>query len=178
MNRLPIGDSTRRLINAVRKLETTLSSAGLPRLVARLPVCWLCWHYCRMLDQKIARMKRIAGKFEVWLPTILNCSQTAAERMEMLDLDRSMRDDIEVTKSTMWELRGYCIDVGRMFDQLGYHSDALKRRQAKFLAVLEASCASASTIQEALTAHDSAVLAALREQQRLERAAVGAGPSA
>ena len=172
---LPIGDSTRRLIAAVKKLENTLSTVGLPRFVARLPVCWLCWHYCRTLDQKIVRLRRIAGKFEQWLPTIRDFSKEGPAQLELIDVDHSMRDDIEVTKKTMWELRGYCIDVGRMFEQLDYRSQRLKRRQATFLQVLETSCVSASTMQEALVAHDSAVLALLRARQthERERAAVG-----
>lgn len=172
---LPIGDSTRRLIAAVKKLETTLSTVGLPRFVARLPVCWLCWHYCRTLDQKIVRIRRIAGKFEQWLPTIRDFGKEGPAQLELIDVDHSMRDDIEVTKKTMWELRGYCIDVGRMFEQLGYQSQALRRRQATFLQVLETSCVSASTMQEALVAHDSAVLAVLRAQQTHERERAAAG---
>jgi hypothetical protein len=170
---LPVGDSTRRLIDAVKKLENTLHSVGLPRFVARLPVWWLCWHYCRMLDQKIVRIRRITGKFERWMLAIRSLASEGMARMEMIDVDRGMRDDIEVTKNTMWELRGYCIDIGRMFDQLGYQSPALKRRQATFLQLLETSCVSASTMQEALTAHDETVLALLRAQQLRERAAAG-----
>lgn len=170
MPSLPIGDSTRRLIAAVKKLESTLNTVGLPRFVARLPVCWLCWHYCRTLDQKIVRMRRIANKFEQWLPAIRDFGREGPAQLELIDIDRSMHTDIEVTKSTMWELRGYCIDVGRMFEQLGYQSPRLKRRQADFLQVLETSCVSASTMQEALVAHDSAVLALLRAQQLQDRA--------
>ena len=170
----PIGDSTRRLIAAVKKLETTLNTVGLPRFVARLPVCWLCWHYCRTLDQKIVRMRRIANKFEQWLPAIRDFGREGPAQLELIDVDHSMHTDIEITKSTMWELRGYCIDVGRMFDQLGYQSPRLKRRQAAFLQVLETSCISASTMQEALVAHDSAVLALLRARQIHDRATASA----
>ena len=172
---LPIGDSTRRLIAAVKKLENTLNTVGLPRFVARLPVCLLCWHYCRTLDQKIVRIRRIASKFEQWLPAIRTFGNDGPAHLELIDVDHSMRDDIEVTKKTMWELRGYCIDVGRMFEQLGYQSQRLKRRQATFLQVLESSCVSASTMQEALVAHDSAVLAVLRAQQTYERERAAAG---
>lgn len=161
---LPTGASARRLAESVQKLERSLAKAGLPRFVARLPVCWLCWHYCRMLDQKIARIQRIAGKFDRWGPAIREMSPAAQEKMEMLDLDRSMRTDIEYTKSTLLELRDYCIDIGRMFEQLGYKSLALQRRQAHFMALLEASCESASRMQDALTRHDDAVLARLRAE--------------
>lgn len=164
MSPMPTTASARRLVASVQKLEHKLRTAGLPRFVARLPVCWLCWHYCRMLDHKIARMKRISGKFERWGPAIHQVSPLAQEKLEMLDLDRSMRTDIEYTKGTMLELRDYCIDIGRLFEQLGYESRALKRRQALFMEILDASCASASRMQEALTRHDEAVLAQLRAQ--------------
>jgi hypothetical protein len=164
MSHFPTGASARRLVASVQKLERTLATAGLPRFVARLPVCWLSWHYCRMLDQKITRMRKIAGKFDSWGPTIREISPVAQEKLEMLDLDHSMRTDIECTKNTMMELRDYCTDIGRMFEQLGYDSVALKRRQATLVQVLDASCASASRMQEALTRHDEAVLARLRAE--------------
>lgn len=178
MSSLPKGHSARSLVAAVRKLEESLSSAGLPRWVARLPVCWLSWHYCRALDAKIARIRRISRKFEQWRASIRSISNDAAAKMELMDVDRSMRDDIEFTKNTMWELRGYCIDVGRMFEQLGYQSAGLKRRQTAFLEILETSCASASGMQQALTAHDDAVLAYLRAEQLRERAAALASAQA
>lgn len=177
MSSSPVSDSTRRLLDAVRKLELTLQSTGLPRILARLPVCWLCWHYCRTLDQKIVRIKRIAGKFEQWLPAIRAYSDQGAAKMELIDVDLSMRNDIEATKNTMWELRSYCIDVGRMFEQLGYQSPGLRRRQAQFLQILEHSCVSACTMQAALVEHDSMVLALLRARQLQERAG-GAAPAA
>jgi hypothetical protein len=170
----PTGPSARRLVTAVQKLERKLHTAGLPQFVARLPVWWLCWHYCRMLDQKIARIKRISGKFDSWGPTICAASPVALEKLEMLDLDRSMRTDIEFTKTTMLELREHCQDIGRMFDQLGYESAALRRRQATFIEILDASCASASRMQDALTRHDDAVLARLRAEADGVAAAAGA----
>lgn len=164
MSHIPTGPSARRLVHAVQKLERSLASVGLPRFVARLPVCWLAWYYCRMLDEKIARIARIRGKFDRWGPAIGEASPVAQDKLEMLDLDRSMRTDIEFTKVTMMDLRSYCEDIDRMFAQLGYESAALKKRQAAFLAVLEASCASATRMQDALTRHDDAVLARLRAQ--------------
>jgi hypothetical protein len=85
--------------------------------------------------------------------------------MELIDVDLSMRKDIELTKTTLWELRSYCLDVGRMFDQLSYKSARLQRRQAVFLKLLEDSCASACVMQDAVAAHDSAALALLRAQR-------------
>jgi len=162
MSHLPTGTSARRLVDAVQKLERSLASAGLPRFVARLPVCWLAWYYCRMLDEKIARITRIRGKFDRWGPAIREASPVAQEKLEMLDLDHSMRTDIEFTKVTMMDLGSYCEDIDHMFGQLGYESAGLRKRQTAFLALLEASCASATRMQEALTRHDETVLARLR----------------
>jgi len=180
MSHIPTRISARRLVDAVQKLERSLFTAGLPRFVARLPVCVLSWYYCRMLDEKIARITRIAGKFDRWGPAIRDASPVAQEKMEMLDLDRSMRTDIEFTKATMMDLREYCEDIGRMFGQLGYQSARLQRRQAAFLAILDASCASASRMQDALTRHDDAVLARLRAEadSATAQAARGLGVSA
>jgi len=166
MSSVPLGDSTRRLIAAVKKLEHSLRTAGLPRWMARLPVFWLCWHYCRMLDQKTVRMQRIAGKFESWLPAMRAADQDKLAQLEFVDTDHSMRDDIGVTRQTMWELRAYCIDIATMFDELGYKSARLRQRQQLFLSVLEHACVMASIMQDALTAHDAQVLALLQERQR------------
>ncbi|MET0264087.1 MAG: hypothetical protein ABW202_00600 [Duganella sp.] len=169
MPTVPVGDSTRRLIAAVKKLESTLHTAGLPRWMARMPVWWLCWHYCRTLDQKIARMQRIARKFDQWLPSLRAADGVKLNKLEFIDIDRTMRDDIEATKRTMCDLRAYCVEVARMFDQLGYQSAGLRQRQNVFLAVLDNSCMSASAMQEALASHDQQVLALLQASQIDER---------
>jgi hypothetical protein len=166
MSSIPVGDSTRRLIAAVKKLEQSLRTAGLPRWMARLPVFWLCWHYCRMLDQKTVRMLRIAGKFDAWLPAIRAADQDQLAQLEFVDTDHAMHDDIEVTKHTMWELRAYCIDIATMFDELGHKSARLRRRQQLFLSVLEHACIMASTMQDALVAHDAQVLALLQQRRQ------------
>lgn len=164
MTHFSTGASARRLVNSVQQLERSLRTAGLPPFMARLPVWWLSWHYCRMMDHKIARIRRIAGKFERWVPAIRAASPVAQEKLEMLDLDHSMRADIEFTKTTMLELRDSCVDIGRLFEQLGYQSRRLKNRQDVCIDVLERACALASRMQDALTRHDEAVLAQLRAQ--------------
>ena len=174
---LPISANIRRLLASVKKLENSLHSAGLPHIVARLPVFWLCWCYCRMLDQKTVRMKRVAGKFEQWLPTIQGFSADGKVQMELIDIDQSMRRDIEGTKNAMWDLHKYCVDVGRMFDDLGYQSKWLQRRQAAFLEILESACAAACRVQAALEAHDNKALALLRAEQLRERALAAVAPS-
>ncbi|MDR7050840.1 hypothetical protein J2X54_003327 [Duganella sp. 3397] len=166
MTTVPVGDSTRHLIAAVKKLEHSLHTSGLPRWMSRLPVWWLSWHYCRMLDHKIARMRRIARKFESWLPAIRAADQDSRTRLEFIDLDHAMHDDIDATRQTMWELRAYCIDIATMFGQLGYQSAQLNRRQRLFLSVIEQTCVQAATMQETLVAHDTRVLALLQQSQQ------------
>ncbi|KQQ45919.1 hypothetical protein ASF61_18715 [Duganella sp. Leaf126] len=166
MSTASAADSTRRLIAAVKKLEESLHTSGLPRWMSRLPVWWLSWHYCRMLDHKIARMRRIAHKFALWLPVIRAADQDPRARLEFIDCDHSMQDDIDATRHTMWELRAYCIDIATMFEQLGYRSARLQRRQQLFLSVIEQTCIQAATMQETLVAHDARVLASLQEREQ------------
>ncbi len=168
---IPLSDNLERLLEAVRGLEQRLHAAGLPRCLARLPVWWLCWHYCRILDGKIARMDRIRGKFSRWLPVIRRLGDKEPGRSELIDVDRGMRADIGSTRSAMWELRGYCIDIHSRFEKLGYQSGAMQRRQKVFLDLLDESCALASILLDEVDAHDSRALALLQAEQLRERAA-------
>jgi hypothetical protein len=59
--------SIEQLLLSVKKLERQICAAGLPMWMARLPVFCLSWYYCRMLDEKIARMQRVLQKFRKWL---------------------------------------------------------------------------------------------------------------
>lgn len=173
----PVSMSIQRLLATVRRLEGRLRAFGLPPFLARLPVCWLCWHYCRMLDNKIARLRNVDGKFERWLAVVHKLSQAEASRLDLIDIDQSLSRDIEVSKNTMWELRGYCLDVAGMFERLGYSSARLQRRQLLFLQILSDSCARACVLQETMAAHDQHVLALLRAEQLRARAAEQSGAS-
>lgn len=167
---LPLSVSVQQLLASVRKLELQLRAVGLPRFLVRVPVCWLCWHYCRMLDNKIGRMRHVAAKFRKWLDTLRQMVAEGMARTELLDVDHSMRDDVESTKKTLWELRDYCIDIGRMFEQLGYTSANLRRKQSEFLLVVGTSYDTACKLQAELASHDNAVLALLRDMRARELA--------
>jgi hypothetical protein len=167
----PVGQNLERLLAAVRELEQRMYAAGLPRFLARVPVWWLCWHYCRMLDGKIARMDAIRKKFARWLPTVRSLATEEASRTEMIDLDRGLRADITGTRGAMLELRHYCVEVGKRFETLGYSSAALQRRQSAFLALLDESCALAATLLDEVDAHDTQALALLQAEQLRERVA-------
>jgi hypothetical protein len=171
---LPLSNNIERVMATVRKLERRLHDAGLPDFLARLPVWWLCWHYCRMLDRKIVRMGAIRGKFQRWLPIIRNLGLEEKSRTEMIDMDRGLRADISGTRDAMWELRSYCIDVASRFEKLGYVSAPLQRRQRIFLLMLEESCELAAILLEEVDAHDSQALALLQAEQLRERAAAAA----
>lgn len=154
-----------RLMDSIRKLEKTLVAAGVPRFLSRLPVCWLCWYYCRVLDEKIQRMEHVDRKFRKWLPIVRKMTQDGTRQRELIDIDRSMQGDIVVTRNTLWELRGFCIDIGAMFDRLGYSSARLQRRQQILLRLLEESCVAASTLIDEVAEHDRQALALLRAEQ-------------
>lgn len=173
-----VGQNLERLLVAVRQMEQRLYAAGLPRFLARVPVWWLCWHYCRMLDGKIARMDRVRGKFARWLPTLRGLSADEKSRTEMIDLDRVLRADIGGTRGAMLELRDYCVDVGSRFEKLGYSSAALERRQKAFLSLLDESCALAAALLEEVDAHDRQALALLQAEQLRERAVAAAEAAA
>jgi len=153
------------LLESIKKLESTLLKVGLPRFMARVPVWWLSWYYCRMLDDKIRYMARVNLKFHKWLPLVRRMAEPGPNQMELIDVDLSMQGDMASTRSTLWELRGYCIDIGTMFDRLGYVSKALQRRQQTLLRLLEESCVSASQLIDAIAEHDRRALALLRAQQ-------------
>jgi hypothetical protein len=70
MPRLSLSISIERLLMSVQRLEGGLRSAGLPRVLARLPACCLCWHYCAMIDGKTARIVRIGVRLERWLSAV------------------------------------------------------------------------------------------------------------
>lgn len=161
----PTDASIERLLGAIRGLERSLRSVGLPRILSRLPLWWLCWHYCRMLDGKIERIGRLAGKFQNWLPMVRIMATTAPTRLELIDADQCLNRDIENTKTDLWALRNYCLDVARMFDNLGYASARMRRRQHRFLALVEQSCASACILQEEMAAHDRRARALLGAEQ-------------
>jgi hypothetical protein len=168
--------SVQRLLNSVKKLEDSLSAAGLPRWMARLPVWWLSWHYCRMLDDKIARTKRVCGKFQRWVPVVRGMSEQAASQLEFIDMNHSMRHDIESTKNTLLELRGYCMEVARMFEELGYTSPRLQLRQQRFVQMIAYACEAASILQQMVAEHDRRALEQLRAIQLSEQAAQQAPP--
>jgi len=166
-------DSMQRLLESIKKLENTLLAVGLPRFLARAPVWWLCWHYCGVLDEKIQRMVQVEGKFRKWLPVVRSMSDESITRMELIDVDHSMQDDIVITRNSLWELRSYCLEVSAMFERLGYVSSRLQQRQQRLLKLLEESCVSASILIDAVAEHDRRALALLQAQHLQERAVSG-----
>lgn len=152
------------LLVRFKRLEVWLRSAGFPECLARLPCSLLCLHYCHTLEGKIARITATSLRIKKWLKSILDLAANDYARTELIDMDMSMRKDIEVTKRTLSELRELSLEIAQLFDSIGCTSRRLTRLQADFLQVLAVSYETASTLQRALAEHDQRALALLRQQ--------------
>ncbi|WP_229255919.1 hypothetical protein [Duganella fentianensis] len=155
----------RRLQALWRQAECWWVRLVLPQILATLPLCLLCWRHCRTLDGKILRLRRISQKLERWQRTIRAYGLDPKAQLEMLDVDHAMRNEMAGTRDMLWGLRADCIDVERMFNQLGYRSHRLQQRQDALMAVLDHCCVAASTVLVVLAEHDAAVLQRLRAQR-------------
>jgi len=165
MQRPSLGSNIERLLVSVKRLEGGLRSAGLPPVLARLPVCWLAWHYCAMIDGKTARISRIGGRLRRWLAAMRRIDGKPAARTELIDLDQSMWRDLEATRLALWELRGICLDVCQLFSRIGYASARLQRKQDAFLRAVDTALALIHALQQAMTEHDSTALVLLRQME-------------
>jgi hypothetical protein len=150
-------------LQKLRRMETRMARAGMPAFLARLPVWVLCLIYCTMMRGKTARIGRIEQRIHSWLDTIRELSRHDKGRTELVDLDSSMRNDIETTKRTLLALRDVCLDIGTMFGSIGFRSPLLTRTQQAFVTVVDESCATATALQLALQSHDRCALTLLRD---------------
>lgn len=175
MRQDPMLASIGGMLNKFKRAEDWLRKAGLPTFLARVPVWLLCVHYCIMMEGKTTRISRIAQRIARWLETIEELAQNDKARMELIDIDCGMRNDIESTKRTLFVLRELCVDVGRLFGSIGFRSRILDRTQKAFMAVVDESCTTATTLQRALELHDNRALLLLRELQEAEKS--GSSPA-
>jgi hypothetical protein len=152
-----------QLLRAVKRIEHGMRFIGLPRFLARLPVGCLCWYYCKLLDEKIARIGRVGEKIRRWRGALQEMGREGPAQTELIDMDKGLHADLESTRKVLWELREVCLDVARMFERLGVSSTGLLRRQHIFLRVLEESYASAGMMQELLATHDKVAIALLQQ---------------
>lgn len=173
MRQDPLLASIGGMLRRFKRAETWLRKAGLPVVLARVPIWLLCLQYCVMMRGKTARITRIAQRIARWLETITELSQHEKARLELIDMDSGMRNDIESTKRTLLQLRELCVDVSAMFDSIGFKSAMLDTTQETFLVVVDESCITATTLQRALEMHDTRALALLRELHEAERAGNG-----
>jgi hypothetical protein len=58
------------MLRRYRCAEAWLRRAGLPVVLARVPVWLLCLQYCIMMRGKTTRITRVAGRIARWLETI------------------------------------------------------------------------------------------------------------
>lgn len=165
MRQDPLSTGIGDMLQKFRRMESWMRRFGIPPVLARMPVWVLCVHYCMMMRGKTARIAKVAQRIERWLETIMELSRQDASRTELIDMDRGMRNDIESTKRTLLALREISLDVGTMFCSIGFHSRLLDRTQQGFLNVVDNSCATATTLQDALEAHDTHALQLLRQTQ-------------
>lgn len=170
MRQDPLLSNIGEILQKFRRMETRMRKAGLPGFVARLPVWVLCLHYCFMMHGKTMRIDRIGERIEHWLETITALSHNAHARTELIDMDRSMRNDIESTKRTLLTLRELCVDVATMFGSIGFASRMLERTQSAFLDAVDDACITATTLQRALEGHDNRAIELLRQLDAREQA--------
>jgi len=170
MRQDPLLSNIGEILQKFRRMETRMRKAGLPGFLARLPVWVLCLHYCFMMHGKTMRIDRIGERIEHWLETITALSHNAHARTELIDMDRSMRNDIESTKRTLLTLRELCVDVATMFGSIGYASRMLERTQRSFLDAVDDACITATTLQRALEGHDNRAIELLRQLDASEQA--------
>jgi len=151
------------MLQRFRKVELWLRAAGLPGALARLPCSLLCLHYCYGMRRKTARIDRVASRIRDWLASVVDLAGDAHARMELIDVDRSMHDDVETTKRTLDELRALSLDVMRLFTEVEYTPARLQRTQALFVQALAGAHDSACALQHVLAEHDRRALALLRD---------------
>lgn len=159
------------LLQKYRQTEEWLRRAGLPAVLARLPLSLICLNYCGMLFGKTLRLARIATRIHRWLLTVERVSQSEKARTEMIDLDGGMRDDIEATKRTIESLRDLCLGVAQLFASVGHRSRLLDKVQQMFTGVVDDCCNTATRLQQALAEHDQRALSLLRQMQAEQQAA-------
>lgn len=165
----------------LRRLEQRLAAAGVPAALARLPYWIFSQQYCWEMESKIARIRRIGARIQVWHDSMQRlCTRDGAE-IELVDVGMGMRDDIEVTKRTLADLREICVDVTRLFHGVGYSSRRLTRLQDNFVTLLNHSYDTASALQHMLHEHDMralTLLRALHDQPQGAGGSPGYGPAA
>jgi len=169
MRQDPLLSNIGEILQKFRRMETRMRKAGLPGFLARLPVWVLCLHYCFMMHGKTMRIDRIGERIEHWLETITGLSHNVHARTELIDMDRSMRNDIESTKRTLLTLRELCVDVATMFGSIGFASRLLERTQRAFLDAVDDACITATTLQRALEGHDNRAIELLRQLDAREQ---------
>lgn len=161
----PVNKGIWAMLSKIRKLEQQLRAAGLPLALARLPYWLLALQYYYTMRPKLARIERVASRIRGWHATVLELCAKEEARTELIDVRQAMRDDLECTKRTLWDLREICIDVTRMFTTVGYSSRRLARLQEELVRLLSESYESATLLQRTLAEHDAGALALLRQMQ-------------
>ena len=170
----PVNNGIWAMLSKIKKLEQRLRAAGMPLVLVRLPYWLLALQYCYTMQAKMARIERVALRIRTWLVSVQELCAKDEARLELIDVRQAMRDDIECTKRTLWDLREICIDVTRLFGNVGYSSRRLARLQEKLVKLLSESYESATQLQQVLAEHDATALRLLREMHEWQQRQPGA----
>ncbi|CAN7463209.1 hypothetical protein LJR289_003058 [Pseudoduganella sp. LjRoot289] len=165
----PVNRGICTMLSRLKKLEQRLRAAGMPHFLLRLPYWMLALQYCYTMHGKMARIERIALRIRAWLASVQELCARQEAATELIDINQSLRDDIEVTKRTLADLRDICLDVSRLFGSVGYSSRRLARLQESLVRLLTDSYDSATLLQDVLAEHDRLALQLLRHMQEQER---------
>lgn len=161
----PVNHGIWAMLSRLKKLEQRLRAAGMPNFLLRLPYWMLALQYCYTMQGKMVRIERIAVRIREWLASVQELCARQEAATELIDIRQAMRNDIEVTKRTLWDLREICLDVTRLFGNAGYSSRRLTRLQDGLVKLLSDSYESATLLQEVLAEHDRIALQLLRHMQ-------------
>lgn len=160
------------LLRRCKQIEITLRRSGMPAFVACLPLALLAWQYALMLREKNASITRITRRMLRWKATVQELSAHERARGEFIDLDRTMRADIEGACDSMRALRDLCVEICEMFSTVGYKSAMLERSRKRFDDSVNEACRLSQNLVDAVDAHDRRALAIRQQEHAIEQASV------
>lgn len=165
-----LGGNIGSLLHRCKKLEATMRRAGIPAVLAALPIGLLALEYALILRKKNANISRITRRIGRWQVTVMELSGHERTRAEFIDLDRQMRGDIEGACDSMRTLRDLCVEICSMFSEVGHHSDMLRRGRDRFDATVNEACRLSQSLIDTVDAHDRRALAIRQQEQAIVQA--------
>jgi hypothetical protein len=170
MRNLSLSGNICSLLRRCKQIEAAMRRAGLPSVLACLPMALLALDYALMLRQKNFNISRITRRMRRWLNTVQELSAQERSRTEFIDLDRKMRSDIEGACESMCNLRDLCVDICEMFAAAGHKSAMLQRGRERFNDTVREACRLSQSLVEAVDAHDRRALAIRQQEHAIAQA--------